>query len=250
MAQRRGLGGQMRRLDQGGAQRRLREAERRSNEEHSARMAAQERVRQAAGRIPVLKSMDEVVKYAGATRDSFAGRSKISFPALQLSKELDMFEVFAALPQNYGVTPNIVAERIGEESVGPHFDNYFDGYRPWTIHENMRGNGIVRAAFLPAAQLEGYRRLAESLPDIDEADELLAINRGAMGKIALEAASAHQLYTGEVEEGTRTLIWNGDTHMPPAVHEISRSEPGDYRIYAHQSPGTELGAGFTYIEQD
>jgi hypothetical protein len=114
------------------------------------------------------------------------------------------------------------------------------------MHENLSGKGVIRAKFLPAAQYYAYRALQEALPNSDQAEELLAHNRATIG--AMVMASSREIFEGELAPGTRTLIWSGgDRNIPPAVHDIVRDQPGEYRILARQIYG-DLGQDFIPIE--
>lgn len=237
-----------RRIDAGGAAARRREAaELKFENSRAAEDAQRQRIAKAAGRIPVLTSLDEVVEYASEIERLFPKGKILAFPALQLSSRLDSTKVFKALPQNYGNAPNVVAERTKQKSVGPHFDDYADNFRPWVLHENIKGSGVIRVAFMTKKLYSGYRNLADSLPNTDEADELLAQNRAVIGAIALQNTPESSIFLGDIKPGSRTLIWHGNNQHPPAVHDVVRDEPGDYRILAHQSVG-DLGEGFVRIE--
>jgi hypothetical protein len=219
-------------------------------EEEDAYGANQARLIKAAGRIPLLKSIDEVVAHASEVREVMSSTARLSFPALQISRRLSTERVFVALPQNNGRTPNVQARRTDQPSVGAHFDHYFADFSPWTLHENVSGTGIIRATFLSGKQFSAYRALAESLPNTDEADELLAATRASMGAIALNTAHNSRVFEGIIEPGTRTLIWHGTSNRgtPPAVHDIRRDEPGEYVLYAHQYRG-DLAEGFEQLTQ-
>lgn len=237
--------------DAGGARERELQREQRLNAEVKSQQETQKRVAKAAGRIPLLRSVKQVVEYTQMAHADFFGRytsNSMSFPALQIARSLDLDEVFAALPQQLGKKPNVMAKRFAQPSVGPHFDHYYTDFRPWTIHENLMGKGVIRARFLPAAQFDAYKAMAKALPETAQADELLAQNRATMGAMALSGV-AGGIYVGDIRPGTRTLLWHGEnnvTSCPPVVHEVIRDEPGDYRIYAHQEKGSP-GEGFQPI---
>jgi hypothetical protein len=233
-----------RRLDAGGARQRALERERAFDEAERTRQADRDRVIKAAGRIPVLNTLADVTAYTSEVEGVLGRGRSLSFPAVQVSRRLSIDGIFRALPHTYRDTPNVKAQRHEETSVGPHFDDYAaNGFRPWTLHENHSGTGIIRATFLPEAQYKAYNSLARSLPDTDASDELLAQTRASMGSIALDTAHDSRVFVGGIEPGTRTLLWHGDRNTPPAVHDIQRNEPGDYTIYAIQNQG-DLAAGF------
>lgn len=233
---------QRRLLDQAGARRRQQLAEERRQDSDRRREENRKLVAKSAGRIPVLESIDSVRMHARPVAEFMSNHEKLSFPVFQIVADLDAYEVFAALPQNHGNRPNVVAHRRRETSVGPHFDNYGQHFSPWILHENLKGTGTIRAAFLSRELFAGYTAMANSLPNGSESEQLLADNRAAIGLMVL-SSMGHGLYAGEIAEGTRTFIWQGDRSMPPAVHDIERDGPGDYKIFAHQSQG-QLGVGF------
>lgn len=225
--------------DAGGARTRAKEQTEIWEQQRKDREESRRRVAQAAGKIPLLKTLKDVKIYASEMQEDFLSRSReLGFPALQVHKNLDIIDVFQALPQHNGAPPNAVAERTDQPDVGPHFDDYARVAHPWTLHENLDGTGSIRAAFLPTKLWNGYRKFSEALPQGEASEELLAQNRAALGAMALEAAHSSSVFEGELRPGTRTLLWHGGGHhhTPPAVHEIHRDAPGSYRIYAHLRP--------------
>lgn len=235
------------RIDAGGARRRTQQGQNEFAQRQAEWDGDRKRRAKAAGRIPVLRTLGDVKAYGTEVRMVMGASRSLSFPAFQIGSRLQMDDVFKMLRQSHGNTPNVKAERKNEPSVGPHFDNYAQGFRPWTLLENNRGTGIIRAAFLPDAQFRAYNALAQSLPETDDADELLAQTRASIGKLALDTMHPSRIFVGDLKPGTRTLLWHGDTNTPPAVHDIQRNEPGDYTIYAIQDRG-DLAAGFETIK--
>jgi hypothetical protein len=206
----------------------------------------------AAGKIPVLTRLKEV-------RELDFNAEQV-FPAVQVARHIPLEGILEVLSGSSQQVP-IKAVHSDEGAVGPHFDAYYEGYNPWTLHVNLEGSSRLRACFLTKQSFTQYVQLAEKIDGSTEpGQELLAAQRAAFGNYDMTRSKA--VLEGDIEPGTRTLLWHGlepkfrlkaggfsnrelVVESTPAVHDFLRPEIGSYEIYdVPREPLTVLPVGF------
>ncbi|MDZ7785926.1 MAG: hypothetical protein U5L95_02285 [Candidatus Saccharibacteria bacterium] len=256
---RNGVGRSMRRRQQLGARRivdaggqRLRQQESRAAKREYDQKVTEtlNRIAKAAGKIPVLKTLEEVASTTANRRE------KPVFPAYVVSSKLTLDGVLHAVNGQQGV--NVRSSRAGEMSVGPHFDTYFNGgFLPWIVHHNERGGGVLQARHMAGSAFATYVEAADTIEKLpysnEERDDLLADARARIAAEKFETPQYHgslrlifnrdlpvstDIHEAMLIPDTTSLIWQGTEKLAPAMHNFVRNEPGDYTIYAHQKDAT------------